>query len=147
MNDVTSARIGIAALIAELSALGDAGRIDDFSKLFAESGTYTLQNGKAATGPPAIERMLAEFSKNMADLEVAAPKYMRHNITTSHVDVVGADDARGDTYFLNVNDKGLDHWGRWRDRFIRDADGRWLFASREVIVEGMADTSWLKSHP
>ena len=145
MNDITSARIGIAALIAELSNLGDSGKIDAFSKLFAESGTYTLQNGSAATGPTAIERMLTEFSKKMAGLGNAAPKYMRHNVTTSHVEAVGEDEAQGDTYFLNVNDKGLDHWGRWHDRFIREADGRWLFASREVVVEGMADTSWLKS--
>lgn len=89
--------------------------------------------------------MLSEFSKNMANAGDAAPKYMRHNITTSHVEVDGEGEARGDTYYLNVSDKGLDHWGRWRDRFTCDSDGRWLFASREVVVEGMAGTSWLKS--
>ena len=80
----------------------------------------------------------------MASLGSAAPKYMRHNATTSHVKMTGPSAAQGDTYFLNVNDKGLDHWGRWRDRFTKD-NGRFLFASREVIVEGMAETSWLKS--
>ena len=83
----------------------------------------------------------------MVKLGDAAPKYMRHNITTSHVEVMGENEARGDTYFLNVNNKGLDHWGRWLDRFICDPNGRWLFASREVVVEGMAETSWLKSQP
>ena len=144
MDEVTAARVEIAALIAELSNLGDASNIDAFSKLFTENGTYTLQDGNEASGPSAIEKMLSEFSKSMAGLGSAAPKYMRHNATTSHVEMVGSSEARSDTYFLNVNDKGLDHWGRWRDRFTRD-NGRWLFASREVVVEGMADASWLKS--
>ena len=99
MDEVTAARAEIAALIAELSNLGDAGNIDAFSKLFTESGTYTLQDGNAATGPSAIEKMLSKFSRNMAGLGSAAPKYMRHNVTTSHVEMVGLIEARSDTYF------------------------------------------------
>ena len=139
------AQVAIAALIAALSNAGDAGDTPALSKLFAENGTYTLQDGSASTGPAAIEQMLSEFSKNMAKAGDAAPEYMRHHVTTSHVKVLADDAASGDTYFLNVNENGLDHWGRWRDRFTRDGDGRWLFLSREVVVEGMAATSWLKS--
>ena len=143
MNETAAARAEIAALIASLSNVGDAGDIEALSKLFAETGTYTLQDGSKATGPEAIEKMLSEFSKNMASAGDAAPKFMRHNVTTSHIEVEGSTEAGGDTYFLNVNDQGLDHWGRWRDRFVREGEA-WLFTSREVVVEGMADSSWLK---
>ena len=144
MDDVMAARIEIAALIAELTNLGDAGSIDAFAKLFAHNGVYTLQDGTSATGPSEIERMLTEFSKNMQTAP-NAPTYMRHNISTSHVEVLGNGAASGDTYFLNVNDKGLDHWGRWQDRFTRADSKTWLFASRKVVLEGMIESSWLKT--
>lgn len=143
MDESTTARIAIAAIIAELSNAGDAGDIDRLAKLFSPEGIYTLPDRTSATGPEAIEQMLTGFSENMQKI-VGTPAFMRHNATTSHIEVRGDGEATGDTYFLNVNDKGLDHWGRWRDRFTRDGGGQWLFASREVVVEGMAATSWLK---
>jgi hypothetical protein len=40
-----------------------------------------------------------------------------------------------------VTDRGVDHWGRYRDRYVRSA-GAWRFAERRVRVEGVAAGSW-----
>ncbi|HEX6657672.1 MAG TPA: hypothetical protein VF065_06300, partial [Ilumatobacter sp.] len=47
----------------------------------------------------------------------------------------GPDEARGGAYFALVAADGLDHWGVYRDRFVK-IDGRWHFAHRRVKVEG-----------
>ncbi len=36
---------------------------------------------------------------------------------------------------------GLDHWGRYTDRFER-VDERWLFAHRAVRVDGATPDGW-----
>jgi hypothetical protein len=36
---------------------------------------------------------------------------------------------------------GLDHWGRYTDRFVR-VDGTWLFAQRSVRVDGATPGGW-----
>jgi hypothetical protein len=36
---------------------------------------------------------------------------------------------------------GLDHWGRYLDRYVRIAD-QWRFAERRVFVDGQREGSW-----
>jgi hypothetical protein len=48
---------------------------------------------------------------------------------------VAPDEVHTRCYFSALTQVGLDHWGRYRDRLV-PADGRWLFARREVVVTG-----------
>jgi hypothetical protein len=45
-----------------------------------------------------------------------------------------------------VTEHGVDHWGRYRDRFVPDrdnpSDDRWLFAYRYVKTDGTVPGGW-----
>src|SRR4029453_476001 len=64
----------------------------------------------------------------------------RHRVTTFSIEGTGADAASGTAYFLVVTDGGPDHWGLYRDRYVR-VDGAWRFAERRVRVEGVGADS------
>jgi hypothetical protein len=40
-----------------------------------------------------------------------------------------------------VTDRGVDHWGRYRDELV-DTEDRWRFARRQVRTDGAAPGSW-----
>jgi len=48
---------------------------------------------------------------------------------------------RQNWHFLVVTERGPDHWGRYRDRYVCRA-GAWRFAHRRVRLEGYAPGSW-----
>ena len=50
----------------------------------------------------------------------------------------------GACYFLAVTEHGVDHWGRYRDRYVPDGD-RWLFAHRFVRTDGTTPGGWAAS--
>ena len=56
------------------------------------------------------------------------------------LEIVGREELHGRQAILNflvVGEHGPDHWGRYRDRYAQ-RDGRWLFARRQVRVDGRA---------
>jgi len=137
-------RSKIAALVSKLTVLGDDGDFHGMSKMFSPEGTFGLGSNASAVGPDAISRMLSEFSASLTK-RPNGPTYMRHHLTTAVIELDGENDASADTYFLNFNERGLDHWGRFRDRLKRDATGEWLFTRRETIEEGKAENSFLNT--
>jgi hypothetical protein len=42
-----------------------------------------------------------------------------------------------------VTDRGVDHWGRYRDDLVRAGDV-WRFAHRHVRTDGSAPGSWVE---
>jgi SnoaL-like domain len=73
-----------------------------------------------------------------------APTYVRHFTATHQIDLVDDDHATGRCYFAVIMDSGLDHWGRYVDRYVR-FEGDWKFEGRQVFVEGTSGTSWFAS--
>jgi hypothetical protein len=69
-------------------------------------------------------------------------QYVRHFTSTLQIDVEAADRARSRCYYQVLMAHGIDHWGRYIDRF-RTIDGKWRFAHRKVTVDGRADGSVL----
>jgi hypothetical protein len=61
-------------------------------------------------------------------------KFVRHNLTTSQIDLTGPRIAVGRTYYMVVTDLGPDHSGYYVDKF-REENGRWLIAHRGVCME------------
>lgn len=60
-----------------------------------------------------------------------APKYLRHHRASSNIDVSSETEAEADSYHVVLTDKGLDHWGRWQDRFVKRNDDC-LFVERKL---------------
>jgi hypothetical protein len=70
-------------------------------------------------------------------------KFIRHHITTIDIRFLGQNEAAVESFFLAVtNEAPLDHWGFWRDKFVRQSDGSWLIAVREIQPEGGDPKGW-----
>jgi hypothetical protein len=62
---------------------------------------------------------------------------IRHHVANLHIEVSGPLSASGAAYFFVVTERGPDHWGRYRDRYVC-RDGDWRFAHRRVRLDGRA---------
>ena len=62
-------------------------------------------------------------------------------MSTVKIDVADADHASARSYFQVLTVRGLDHWGRYTDRFVRDGE-QWLFSHRSVRVDGATPGGW-----
>jgi hypothetical protein len=134
-----AARDAIRELVAAYSHCGDGGRFDDLCALFAPDGVLELDDGRVCVGRDALRAFLTGVGDSLrSDAERA---FVRHHVSSVHVALDDPDRAHGASYFLVVTQHGPDHWGRYRDRYVRSND-RWLFAHRLVQVDGVAPGSW-----
>jgi 3-phenylpropionate/cinnamic acid dioxygenase small subunit len=142
------AREGIRDTVARYNSYSDAGRFDQLWELFAEDAVMELGPKDAAEvydGREQIKRIfLGAQERVQGQVEAAGATYIRHFTATHQIDLIDADHASGRCYFAVIIDKGVDHWGRYIDRYVR-IEGAWRFHHRRVIVEGRADSSWFAS--
>ena len=66
--------------------------------------------------------------------------FIRHNLTTSRIELTGRDTARAKTYFVVFTDIGPDHSGTYSDELVRQ-DDRWLFAHRRIALDWRSSDS------
>jgi len=148
------ARESIRDLVARYNANGDAGRFDQVMELFADDAVMELVTGSGEVrrfeGHAAIATI---FTGTQADWEarasgpggpapagrpVPAPTerfHVRHFVATHQIDVEDEAHARGRSYFVVLMPHGVDHWGRYIDRYgVRD--GRWLITERRAVSDG-----------
>lgn len=103
--------------------------------LFAPEGVFVLPDGNSV---PA-----AAMAAIVGD---RPPKFIRHHVTTSVVDLKGDTTAESTTYFVAYTDlANPDHWGYWNDAFRKNEDGSWVLTSKQPVVEGFVrDGEWAK---
>ncbi|KAL2857322.1 hypothetical protein BJY01DRAFT_242394 [Aspergillus pseudoustus] len=71
------------------------------------------------------------------------PTFIRHHLTSVDIEFTGVATAKTKSYFFAVTGpSGIDHSGYWEDEFESSADGRWLIASRQIVVEMQATGGW-----
>ena len=133
------AREEIRELVARYAHCADSGRFEELVALFAEDGLLEIDDREPLRGRDAILAFLAS-TRSSAQKSPAA-RSIRHHVSSLRIDVSARDAATGSSYFLVVTQRGPDHWGRYRDRYAV-SDGRWVFAARQVRVEGTAPGSW-----
>ena len=137
MTDDALARDGIRDLVARYNAYGDGGRFDELLELFAadavmDIGSRGVADRRRHDGLDSIRTIFTGVAGSA--LPIA---FLQHVTGTHLIDVVDADHATGRLYFQVLTDAGLDHWGRYADRYVR-LDGRWRFAERRVTTDGYA---------
>jgi hypothetical protein len=133
-----AAREEIRELVARYAQYADRGRFDDLVALFIADGVLCIDDREPLHGRAAIRAFLDATAAGLRGS--GSPALIRHHVTTLTIDVTGADTATGAAYFLVVSGAGPDHWGLYRDRYVR-LDGAWRFAERRVRVEGFAPGS------
>ena len=116
----------------------DDGRGDDFEELFAEDAAFNVLDmrlrGRATIrkefiGPSGRLRKHLAFP---AVIEIRSPTEARAWSDFIMVRLPNPDNAGlGEVYQM----------GRYHDRLIKQADGRWRFAARNVFLLGMENTA------
>jgi hypothetical protein len=135
-------REGIRETIAQYAWFADTGRFDELAALFTPEGVLEVDGEPVQSGRAAIRNYLQSVGRNLA-ASATAPSIRHHTSNlTIWFESPGAADAQ--CYFLVVTAIGVDHWGRYRDRLVVDAD-RWCFAHRRVRTDGVVAGGWAAS--
>lgn len=128
-----AAREHVRDLIAHYNLAGDRGWIDDMLALFTPDATLSI-DGVDHVGHDAIRAVFTAATG-------PHPELIRHHVATLQIDVPAADHATSRCYFQVLTVNGLDHWGRYSDRFAV-VDGQWRFTHRSVRVDGATRGGW-----
>lgn len=128
-----SAREAIRDLVTRYNSNGDSGRFEEVALLFAPDGVLELPDGSSHQGPDAV------LSAFVAVRDRAFPegrsRHVHHLVATHQIDLHDDGHASGRAYYQVLTAVGVDHWGRYVDRY-RVVDGRWRLAHRRVTVDG-----------
>jgi hypothetical protein len=140
--DEVVARESIRDLVARYNSTLDAGRLDEAMALFAPDAVFTLATAEGPlelSGADAVRDFFSGASRTISTRARSGsrPAYLRHHTATLQIDLTSPTTATGRCYFLVVMPHGVDHWGRYIDRYVL-RDGRWLFAARQVRRDGYA---------
>ena len=124
------AREELQELLASYYRLGDSGRIEEQAALFEPDGVVELHGRGTFVGQAAI--VGAYRSLNEHHVADSAITYIRHFSSNYALRFESRVAASGEGYWLLINNRGLDGWGRCRDWYRRTEDGPWRFARRLV---------------
>lgn len=148
--DELLAREAIRHTLASYNMAGDRFRVDEFVAVFTEGGVLesvgaSPGEGFRAEGREAIRSWMTDFEKRpKRPASIEAPKFVRHHLTTSLIELTGADTAKGRTYFSVYTQIGPDHAGYYTDSF-RKVGERWLISARRVRTEWRAPNSLFRT--
>jgi hypothetical protein len=131
-------RLAVESLLDRYPFLVDQGRYGELSGLFAPDGVMEGPVGDPGVGRPGIEAFFRSAASRV--VEGPLPKVMRHHVTSRAIELE-ADSGSARSYFLAMTEVGPDHWGRYRDVFVR-VDGEWLIGRRSLSVDGFTPGSW-----
>ncbi len=129
-----AAREAIRDLVARYNQYGDHARFDPMLALFAEDAVLEVGRDERYEGRAAIR----VFFTGVAD---GSARFLRHMTATHQIDVENENEATGRCYFAVLTEKGLDHWGTYRDRYRR-IGGAWCFSARSVRVDAATRGGW-----
>jgi hypothetical protein len=130
--------------MANYTVAGDVQDSALFSAQFADDGIlenagYRNTPGFKLQGRDAIRGMVESFKTPPAGIRL--PTFVRHNLTTCHIQVTGNETATARTYFTVFSDIGPDHVGVYTDTLVRKGT-QWLFAHRRITMDWAADNSF-----
>ena len=131
MAESSLSREQIRDVVARYNIAGDRRDLDAFVAAFCEDAIWESAVFRCI-GRSAIREYLSVAWQPSPG--VPAPRFRRHHLTTTQIDLTSDERAAGRIYYLVTTDLGLDHCGFYVDRYRRD-DGRWLIAHREVWMD------------
>ncbi len=137
-----SAREACRDTLAQYTHSGDRYLLEDFAGAFCVDGVLEIRGAEPLRGREAI---MARFGGATAATEAqgeaakkretgALRRIVRHNVTNVRFESLRPDEAVVASYFTVITEIGLDHMGRYRDRFVPVGD-RWLIAHRFVSTD------------
>jgi 3-phenylpropionate/cinnamic acid dioxygenase small subunit len=144
--DELLARESIRQTIVDYTMAGDRLREDDFVAVFTddavlESDGVPDSDAFRYEGGHAIREWIARWrSKPEGAPRTHQATFVRHHLSTSKIELTGADTARARTYWVAYTDIGPDHCGYYLDTF-RKVGEQWLIAHRRVRMDWRSSQS------
>ncbi len=135
------ARDSIRDLVARYNANGDSGRFDQVMELFAPNAVMRTPMQPDKHGVDEIRTIFTDAQDTLSHIGGGTPKYIRHHTATHQIDLLSPTEAKGRCYYHVIMEHGLDHWGRYIDRY-GVVDGRWLFTERTATMDGSITGGW-----
>lgn len=137
-------RESVRQTLADYTAATDRFDLHALATCFGPEGILEFTGGaEPLTGPAAIEAGLGAALARDSDPGSQTPTLVRHHVSSIRFETVTRDRVEVCSYFAVHTDVGLDHWGRYRDVLV-PADGRWLFAHRQIKVDAFAADSLMR---
>jgi hypothetical protein len=137
-------RESVRQTISSYNFATDKGDLDAMSLCFTLSGSLKIRDDPPLIGRADIvsglTRTLQKGSEGMR--RHRTPMYVHHHVSSTHFELVSESEVKARSYFAVLTSIGLDHWGRYHDRFVPE-HGHWLLASRSIRVDGFAQESLL----
>jgi hypothetical protein len=133
------AREGVRKTLAAYTAAGDRLKTDDFVAVFTDDGILETDGVPEADrfryeGREAIRAWMDRWRKPQDQPPVHQASFIRHHLSTCHIELTGPDTAKSRTYWVAYTDLGPDHCGYYVDDFRKVGD-RWLIAHRRIRLD------------
>ena len=136
-----SAREACRDTLAQYTHGGDRYLLEEFAGEFCEDGVLEIRGAEPLRGREAIMARFGGAPAAQAQDQAARQRgtgstrrIVRHNVTNIRFESVQPDETLVASYFTVITEIGLDHMGRYRDRFVPVGD-RWLIAHRFVSTD------------
>jgi 3-phenylpropionate/cinnamic acid dioxygenase small subunit len=143
------AREGIRKTMARYTVAGDRLRAEDFMAVFTDDAVVESEGVVDSDkfryeGREALRNWIARWRNPPANTEGPRATFVRHHLSTSHIEIVDANNAKARTYWVAYTDIGPDHCGYYLDEFRKVGDD-WLIAHRTVRLDWRAPDSLFKA--
>jgi 3-phenylpropionate/cinnamic acid dioxygenase small subunit len=148
--DELLARESIRDTMARYTIAGDRLKTDEFIATFTDDALFESdgvpeRDAFRYQGKQAIREWIQRWLQPASsDAEAMRATFVRHHLSTSQIELLGADSARARTYWVAHTDIGPDHSGYYLDTFNR-VRGEWLIAHRKVRLDWRAPNSLFMS--
>jgi hypothetical protein len=138
-------RESVRQTLADYTAGTDRFRLQDLAACFTPEGALVYPGSEPMVGPDAIADGLGA-QLGPPSVRSTPLTHVRHHVSSMRFGTVTPDRVEASSYFVVFTDVGVDHWGRYRDVLV-PVDGRWLFASRQISVDGYSAQSLMRPSP
>ena len=127
------AREEIRRTLAAYNIAGDRARAEELAATFTEDGILEVP-GARHEGRDTILQWIRGIGRSSDAAEITKATFVRHHITTCHIELTGRETATARTYFAVFTDIGPDHCGFYSDIFRKEGD-RWLITHRKARLD------------
>lgn len=139
------AREAIRHTMARYTMAGDRLRADEFIAVFTDDAVLASEGVDESDvfryeGRDAIREWMSRWSRRTEPQPAPAATFVRHHLSTSLIELTGANAARARTYWVAYTNIGADHCGYYLDIFRKTAGG-WLIAQRKVRLDWRSPNS------
>jgi hypothetical protein len=138
-------REAIRQTMANYTMAGDRLRTEDFIAVFTDDAILETdgvpeQDAFRYEGSEQIRDWFTRWHKPSGEAPVHRATFIRHHLSTCHIEFTGPISAKARTYWIAYTDIGPDHCGYYLD-MLRKEQGRWLIAHRRIRLDWRSERS------